>query len=68
MHIFHGAQKIVENPQFGLGNPKNDYGLGFYCTQSLDLAKEWACQQDTDGFANKYELNTDDLYILNLDA
>lgn len=68
MQIFHGSQKIVENPQFGLGNPKNDYGLGFYCTQSLDLAKEWACQQDTDGFANKYELNTDDLSILNLDS
>lgn len=42
--------------------------MGFYCTQSLDLAKEWACQQDTDGFANKYELNTDDLSILNLDS
>ena len=28
------------------GNPKNDYGLGFYCTEHLDLAKEWACSNN----------------------
>lgn len=43
MKLYHGSEKIVETPQFGAGNPRNDYGLGFYCTQNLELAKEWAC-------------------------
>ncbi|MDO4747766.1 MAG: DUF3990 domain-containing protein [Eubacteriales bacterium] len=64
--IYHGSSKIIERPLFGAGNPNNDYGLGFYCTETLDLAKEWACSAETDGYANKYSLNTDGLKILSL--
>ncbi|MBQ7366814.1 MAG: DUF3990 domain-containing protein [Spirochaetaceae bacterium] len=45
MTLYHGSERIVETPQFGAGNPRNDYGLGFYCTQHLELVKEWACQK-----------------------
>lgn len=38
--VYHGSPVIVEKPRFGVGNPNNDYGLGFYCTETLDLAKE----------------------------
>ena len=68
MQIFHGSECIIKNPQFGFGNPRNDYGLGFYCTKSVELAKEWACQKNKDGFANCYELKTEDLSILDLSA
>ena len=27
--IFHGSGQVIERPTFGLGNPHNDYGLGF---------------------------------------
>lgn len=64
--IYHGSPKIVENPTHGAGNPNNDYGLGFYCTQNVDLAKEWACSNETDGFANRYKLKLQDLSILSL--
>ncbi len=64
--VYHGSNKIIEKPMFGAGNPNNDYGLGFYCTETLDLAKEWACSAETDGYANKYSLNTDGLKILPL--
>ena len=64
--VYHGSNKIIERPLFGAGNPSNDYGLGFYCTETLDLAKEWACSAETDGYANKYSLNTDGLKILSL--
>ena len=47
--VYHGSPVIIEKPQFGVGNPNNDYGLGFYCTETLDLAKEWACSAETDG-------------------
>lgn len=65
--IYHGSPKIVI-PVFGEGKPYNDYGKGFYCTENLDLAKEWACSHDSDGYANQYSLNLDGLTILNLNA
>lgn len=64
--LYHGSDKIIEFPQLGIGNPKNDYGLGFYCTESLDLAKEWACPENRDGYANKYLLNMGGLTVLHL--
>lgn len=64
--IYHGSTKVIDNPIFGYGNPKNDYGLGFYCTESIELAKEWACTEEESGYANKYSLDTEGLSILNL--
>lgn len=64
--IYHGSSKIIERPDFGTGNPHNDYGLGFYCTESMELAKEWACSTETDGFANQYQLNLTGLSTLSL--
>lgn len=66
MRLWHGSQKIIKAPELGLGKVHNDYGLGFYCTENLDLAKEWACSRDVDGFANRYELDMTDLNILDL--
>ncbi len=65
--IWHGSPTIIEKPIFGYGKENNDYGLGFYCTESEELAKEWACQKPSkDGYANCYELNTADLSFLDL--
>lgn len=66
--VYHGSQKIIEAPVFGQGKVWNDYGLGFYCTQNVELAKEWACPDDSDGFANCYQIQTDELEILNLQS
>lgn len=38
--IYHGSQKTIRTPALGTGNPRNDYGLGFYCTKCPNLAKE----------------------------
>ena len=64
--LYHGSPDIIEHPTFGKGKAYNDYGRGFYCTEHIELAKEWACTEGTDGYANKYELNTAGLSILNL--
>lgn len=64
--VYHGSSKIIEKPILCAGNPNNDYGRGFYCTESIELAKEWACSTETDGYANKYELNLSDLSVLSL--
>ena len=64
--LYHGSTKVIENPEFGRGNPHNDYGLGFYCTENLELAKEWACASRSGGFANAYSLDMSRMSTLNL--
>ena len=66
MIIYHGSVNILEKPQYGKGKDYNDYGKGFYCTESLELAKEWACTEKSNGYANKYELNLENLKVLDL--
>ena len=66
--IYHGSKQIVEVPTFGLGRKNNDFGLGFYCTENIDLAKEWAVSSLSDGFANRYTLDTEYLNILKLNS
>ena len=38
--VYHGSEKIVERPLFGEGKRNNDFGLGFYCTASEELASQ----------------------------
>ena len=64
--IYHGSENIIQKPQYGLGKKYNDYGLGFYCTEHIDMAKEWGVSLDKDGYANCYELECDGLKILDL--
>ena len=64
--VYHGSPRMIEKPVFGMGNPNNDYGMGFYCTESIELAKEWACSAEMDGYANQYNLNLTDLSVLSL--
>ena len=66
--LYHGSADIIQIPMLGKGKAYNDYGKGFYCTEHLELAKEWACTENTDGYANKYEIDTAGLSILNLSA
>ena len=68
MIVYHGSDHIVDKPVFRGGKKTNDYGSGFYLTENEELAKEWACAQNSDGFANRYELDLDGLSVLNLNA
>ena len=66
--IYHGSDHIIKKPELKKGKKYNDYGQGFYCTEDLELAKEWACKSGKEGFVNEYELDTIDLKVLNLNA
>lgn len=67
MIIYHGSKDIIEKPEFGKGNKNNDYGLGFYCTENVELAKEWACSNnETNGYANQYEIDLSAYKVLDL--
>ena len=64
--LYHGTLDKVFTPIYGKGNEKHDYGKGFYLTESIDLAKEWAvCRpNEENGWVHKYELDCKDLKVL----
>lgn len=66
--LYHGSPDMIIKPIFGYGKAYNDYGLGFYCTDSLQMAKEWAVGKDRDGYANCYTLDCSQLNILDLNS
>lgn len=64
--VYHGSQIKDFKPKYGLGEDKHDYGKGFYLTQNLELAKEWAVSiNDREGWVHTYHLDITDLTIFN---
>lgn len=63
--LFHGTPDKIVVPTYGKGEEKHDYGQGFYLTENLDLAKEWAaCRpNETEGFVHQFELDIEGLRI-----
>ena len=64
--LYHGSEFIIEKPEYLKGNVHNDYGLGFYCCSSKELAKEWASRKSGHGYINRYRIRDDRLKILDL--
>ena len=64
--LYHGSWEIVKNPIYGFGRNDNDYGQGFYCTEDIELAREWACSEKLTSWCNHYNLDTSNLNILDL--
>ena len=66
MILYHGSNSIIKQPFLGGGKVYNDYGQGFYCTDKIELAKEWACTEEVSAYVNKYELDMTELIVLDL--
>ena len=49
LHLYHGSTKVIERPVLGIGNPKNDYGIGFYCTENTRAHIRHAMNRNSDG-------------------
>lgn len=64
--LYHGSPNKVIAPTYGLGEDRHDYGKGFYLTEDLELAREWAvCRPDeSNGWVHKFELDVRELKIL----
>ena len=64
--LYHGTLNKIVTPMYRQGDDKHDYGRGFYLTDDIELAKEWAvCRpEETNGWVHKYELDCDELKIL----
>lgn len=68
MIVYHGSTQIVNPPVYHGGSSHNDYGYGFYCTEDISKAKEWACQNNSDGYANRYSFSADGLNVVDLNG
>ena len=64
--LYHGTSDKIVTPTYGKGDDKHDYGRGFYLTEDIELAKEWAvCRpNEENGWVHKYELETEGLSVL----
>ncbi len=64
--LYHGSPNKVVKPEYGLGDDRHDYGKGFYLTESIDLAKEWAVCRPTEsnGWVHKFEFDIAGLNIV----
>lgn len=64
--LYHGSPNKIVVPKYGFGEERHDYGKGFYLTESIGLAKEWAvCRpNEANGWVHSYELDTTDLKVL----
>ena len=65
--LYHGSPKSTLFPTFGLGEEKHDYGKGLYLTPDIELAREWAVCDGTDGFLYKIDLDLNGLVLLDFD-
>ncbi|MCQ2550507.1 MAG: DUF3990 domain-containing protein [Lachnospiraceae bacterium] len=66
MILYHGSEHRIEKPQFGKGKLHNDYGRGFYCTEHIVLANEWAIDHNRNGYCNAYKIDIESLNVLQL--
>lgn len=64
--LYHGFSEIIKKSVYRKWKTYNDYGRGFYCTEHLELAKEWACSENIDGYCNQYEIDLSKLKVLHL--
>ncbi|MCR5641406.1 MAG: DUF3990 domain-containing protein [Lachnospiraceae bacterium] len=66
MRLYHGSKIVVEQPIKAAGRVNNDYGQGFYCTENIELAKEWASETSKGGFVNEYMIDTSGMKVIDL--
>ncbi|MBO5551171.1 MAG: DUF3990 domain-containing protein, partial [Lachnospiraceae bacterium] len=66
MRIYHASKKIITTPVSAHKNLIRDFGDGFYATENEELVMEWASIDDNGGFINIFELETDQLNVLDL--
>ena len=53
--IYHGSPTVIPMPLLSKGKANNDYGRGFYCTEDVEMAREWACKGTMPpGFVNGF--------------
>lgn len=68
MILYYGADRLVTKPIYGIGNPTNDYGLGFYLTPDKGMARLWASRFANGGFVISFNVPLEELKVLYLNS
>lgn len=63
INVYHGSTDKIEHPMSGAGRANLDFGLGFYVTDRLSQAAEWAKKvadrRHKSPIVNRYTLDRD---------
>lgn len=66
--VYHGSNDIINKPKHHGGRRFSDFGLGFYVTTNIEMAKSWSCRKGgKSSYVNKYMFNVDGLSSLTFD-
>lgn len=60
--LYHGSNAIVKKPDLSLSREDIDFGIGFYLTTDINMAKKWASSK-AKSIVNTYSICTDNLNI-----
>lgn len=56
MILYHGSSLEVQRPNLEHSREDIDFGIGFYLTPDIDMAKKWACSKKN-SFVSVYDVN-----------
>lgn len=65
--LYHGTASIFDIPDISYSREDIDFGVGFYCTEDLEMAKMWAAHKKR-SIVNVYELDLSNLNIYHFKA
>ncbi|HBJ1649714.1 MULTISPECIES: DUF3990 domain-containing protein [Clostridium] len=66
--VYHGSDKIIDSPKHNGGRKFSDFGIGFYTTTNIEMAKSWATRRNHDNFyVSKFIFDTTNLTSFTFD-
>lgn len=45
MYLYHGSNKIIDNPKYNGSRERTDFGRGFYLTPNENQARRWSIKR-----------------------
>lgn len=67
MLIYHGSATEVLIPDISRSRVNIDFGIGFYTSKDIEIAKRWACKRN-EAIVNIYEINIEDFKVKQLNV
>lgn len=62
MYLYHGSNKIIDNPKYDGSRERTDFGRGFYLTPNENQARRWSIKGKRK-VVNCYRINKESLKI-----
>jgi hypothetical protein len=66
MRLYHGSNKIINEPKYNGSRDKTDFGRGFYLTANEEQARRWSIKGDIN-IVNCYDVELENLNVCKLE-